>query len=162
MFYCVSFQPHIRVERIALMDHYAAITQLQQLATFSPSYFILSHFLWLGQSILRQTLASCHFYLKDLDLKDNACEKWSGQNGKLKRAPIGFISVSGLFFRKKVASDQWDVSTPLGQYMTILTHFLLTDLLNPRIPSKQPHLPHSIFFISEMALTLPYLIPSQN
>lgn len=67
MFYCVSFQPHIRVERIALMDHYAAITQLQQLATFSPSYFIYHIFFDPGQSILRQTLASCHFYLKDLD-----------------------------------------------------------------------------------------------
>ena len=40
MFYCVGFQPHIRVERIALMDHHTLITQLQQLATFSPSYFI--------------------------------------------------------------------------------------------------------------------------
>lgn len=67
MFYCVSFQSHIRVERIALMDHYAPITQLQQLATFSPSYFIYHIFFDPGQSILRQTLASCHFYLKDLD-----------------------------------------------------------------------------------------------
>ena len=40
MFYRVGFRPHIRVERIALMDHHAPITQLQQLATFSPSYFI--------------------------------------------------------------------------------------------------------------------------
>ena len=28
-------------------------------------------------------------------------EKWSGQNGKLKIAPIGSIPVSGLFFEEK-------------------------------------------------------------
>ena len=51
---------------------------------------------------------------------------------------------------------------PLGQYLTVLTHFLLPDLLNPRIPSKQPHLPHSIFFISEMALTLFLIFDTQS
>lgn len=80
------------------MDHYAAITQLQQLATFSPSYFIYHIFFDPGQSILRANPSIMPFYLKDLDFKKiMLVEKWSGQNGKLKEHQLALFSLWPLF-----------------------------------------------------------------
>lgn len=159
MFYCVSFQPHIRVENSPngpLCSHYPASTVSKHFPLLISS---ITFSLILVKAFWGKPYNHAIFTWKIWIFKKIMPGRVEGQMATKRAPPWLYSSLWPL-----EESGQWPVGCELLLWVNIwLSHLLIDWLLeSPESHRQITHLPHSIFLISEMALTLFLIFDTQS